>query len=465
MLDLRIGGVHPDIMVLLPIVAGIIGGPARGPSMGFGAGLVADLFLPTPFGLSALVGCLIGFAVGWSRRWPSTARPWWLPPVAAFGASAVYEVIYAVLGSVLGQPQMLHVDLTRIVVVVSVANAVLALPALRLVAWALPAASTEGMPTSDASSSGSRPVSPSGRAAYRNAGAGLGILVPREPLPPPSLQGLAPLPPAPQRDRGPPGARAPPAPDAPEPLLDGGDAGRPGHHRRPARPPPAHRGLVVAACSPCSACACGPSGAPGPGRGPGGGGQPDPSGARSIPTRGLILDRNGNPLVGNQVVEQITLSRVAAQQHPQVIGRLAALIGQTTAQVAGHHRRPPVQPLQAGARPDRRPAGRHPLHQGAPGRVPRGVLGPTTERTYPQGELPGPAQGAYPASQVLGYVGTINTAELKSRASQGYQAGDAFGQSGLEYQYETELRGTPGTRSSRSTPRARWPAPSRPPRP
>ena len=40
--------------------------------------------------------------------------------------------------------------------------------------------------------------------------------------------------------------------------------------------------------------------------------------------------------------------------------------------------------------------------------------------------------------------GTINTAELKSRASQGYQAGDAFGQSGLEYQYEPQLRGTPG---------------------
>ena len=128
MLDLRIGGVHPDIMVLLPIVAGIVGGPSRGATMGFGAGLVADLFLPTPFGLSALVGCLIGFAVGVATlALDRTAL--WLPPVAALGASALYEVIYAVLGSVLGQPQMLHVDLVRIVVVVSVTNAVLAMPA------------------------------------------------------------------------------------------------------------------------------------------------------------------------------------------------------------------------------------------------------------------------------------------------------------------------------------------------
>ena len=91
--------------------------------MGFGTGLVADLFLPTPFGLSALVGCLVGFAVGVATL-ALDRTAWWLPPVAALGASALYEVIYAVLGSVLGQPQMLHVDLLRIVVVVSVANAV-----------------------------------------------------------------------------------------------------------------------------------------------------------------------------------------------------------------------------------------------------------------------------------------------------------------------------------------------------
>ena len=149
MLDLRLGAVHPDIMVLLPIVAGVLGGPGRGASMGFGAGLVADLFLPTPFGLSALVGCLIGFGVGVATL-ALDRTAFWLPPLAALGGSALYELIYAVLGSVLGQPQMLHVDLVRIIVLVSVVNAVLALPAMRLVAWALPASSTEGVPTSAA---------------------------------------------------------------------------------------------------------------------------------------------------------------------------------------------------------------------------------------------------------------------------------------------------------------------------
>jgi hypothetical protein len=90
---------------------------------------------------------LIGFAVGGAAL-ALDRSAWWLPPVAALGGSALYEMAYAMLGSVLGQPQMLHVDLLRIVVLVSVVNAVLALPALRLVSWALPEASTEGMPTS-----------------------------------------------------------------------------------------------------------------------------------------------------------------------------------------------------------------------------------------------------------------------------------------------------------------------------
>ena len=110
---------------------------------------MSDLFLPTQFGLSALVGCLIGFAVGLATI-ALDRTAWWLAPLTALGGTALYEVTYGVLGSVLGQPQMLHVALARIVIVVSVTNAVLALPAMRLVQWGMAEASTEGMPTSDA---------------------------------------------------------------------------------------------------------------------------------------------------------------------------------------------------------------------------------------------------------------------------------------------------------------------------
>ena len=170
------------------------------------------------------------------------------------------------------------------------------------------------------------------------------------------------------------------------------------------------------------------------------------------PTRGLILDRSGNPLVSNLVVEQITLSRAAAMDHPEVVGRLAALIGQTTAQVQATIADPryspylPVPVLTNAPKADILYISEH--QDDFPGVA----SVQTTERTYPQGELPGPAQDDYPASQTLGYVSTINATELKDEASKGYQAGDAYGQSGLEYQYESELRGSPGTQEIEVTP-------------
>ena len=162
------------------------------------------------------------------------------------------------------------------------------------------------------------------------------------------------------------------------------------------------------------------------------------------PARGLILDRYGNPLVDNQVVEQLTLSRVAAVQNPAVVGRLAALIGQTTAQVQAsindksYSIYKPVPILTNAPLADILYVREHPSEFPGVSSV------ATTERNYPQQELPG-AAGGYPASQVLGYVGTINAQELQAGASQGYQEGDPYGQGGLELQYQAELRGTPGT--------------------
>jgi penicillin-binding protein 2 len=173
------------------------------------------------------------------------------------------------------------------------------------------------------------------------------------------------------------------------------------------------------------------------------------------PTRGLILDRYGNPLVNNKVVEQITLSRVTAQQHPEVVGRLAALFGETPAQVDAAIADPrnsiykPVPVLADAPMADILYIKEHQAD------FPGVAAVATTQRNYPQKELPGPAQMGYPASQTLGYVSTINSAELKSRAAQGYQAGDAFGQSGLEYQYESELRGTPGQQQLEVDPHGR----------
>ncbi len=142
-IDIRVAGAHPDVMVLLPIAAGMAGGPEEGAVAGFVAGLAADLLLPTPFGLSALVWCLVGFGVGASTG-TLTRRVWWIRPATSFVSSAVAVLLYAVLGALLGQQQFLHVDLVPIVLVVGVVNSALVAPAVVVVVRALAPSETRG---------------------------------------------------------------------------------------------------------------------------------------------------------------------------------------------------------------------------------------------------------------------------------------------------------------------------------
>lgn len=135
-LDIRIAGMAPDIMLLLPIAAGLAAGPAEGAVVGFVAGLAADSLLPAPFGLSALVGTLIGFGVGLATaNLPREIRG--ISVLVALVGSAIAVMLYAVLGALLGESQFIRADLAVMVPVVSVANAVLAVPAVRLTRWAL----------------------------------------------------------------------------------------------------------------------------------------------------------------------------------------------------------------------------------------------------------------------------------------------------------------------------------------
>lgn len=150
-LEIRVDGLAPDVMVLLPIAAGLAGGPVEGALVGFASGMAADLLMPTPFGLSGLVGTLVGFAVGtFAASSAGLAREVrGLPTLVALAMSAASVMLYAVLGAVLGESQFLHVDLAVVIVVVSVLNALLAGPTVRIMRWAF-------APPADRSAAGQR---------------------------------------------------------------------------------------------------------------------------------------------------------------------------------------------------------------------------------------------------------------------------------------------------------------------
>ncbi len=137
-LDLQIGGAHPNLIVGLAIAAGLVGGTERGALMGFASGLALDLFLPTPLGLSALVGIALGAAAGrLVEAGVDRTNPLFVPGVAVIG-SVIGVIMFAVLGSVLGQPDTLTVRIGAVVGVVSVVNGLLSYALARLCRWAFP---------------------------------------------------------------------------------------------------------------------------------------------------------------------------------------------------------------------------------------------------------------------------------------------------------------------------------------
>jgi len=130
--------VRPDAMLLVAVLAGLVAGPEKGAVTGFVAGLLADLTLPTPFGLSALVLSLVGFGVGMLQT-GILRTSWWIPPLTALAASAIGVVGFALLGALVGQTQFLRPGLSHLATIagiVAAMNAFLAVPATPVVRWA-----------------------------------------------------------------------------------------------------------------------------------------------------------------------------------------------------------------------------------------------------------------------------------------------------------------------------------------
>ncbi|MDA8039227.1 MAG: rod shape-determining protein MreD [Actinomycetota bacterium] len=139
---ITVAGAHPDLFLLVAVVCGLAAGPQLGSVMAFVSGLVADLFVPTPYGLSALCFVLVAFAVGLAAGLPGGRAPYSFKVVTALLGSIGGTLLYAGLETLLGQP---HLDLGATLViclVVAVGNAILVIPTAALVTWAVTAGSS-----------------------------------------------------------------------------------------------------------------------------------------------------------------------------------------------------------------------------------------------------------------------------------------------------------------------------------
>jgi penicillin-binding protein 2 len=152
--------------------------------------------------------------------------------------------------------------------------------------------------------------------------------------------------------------------------------------------------------------------------------------------RGRVVDRYGRVLVDDSVTQAITLSRNTAKTNPEVVSRLAVLLGMTTAQIQqilNDPRYSQFKPVPVKTNVTNDVSIYIKEHQSDFPGVDAESL---PEVSYPNGST---------AAQILGYVGPISSSELAAHQGQGYQEGDDIGQSGVEASAEQYLRGQPGT--------------------
>lgn len=158
----------------------------------------------------------------------------------------------------------------------------------------------------------------------------------------------------------------------------------------------------------------------------------------SIPSpRGLIYDRAGRPLVTNvpTFAVKIRPADLPLEQRPQVVDRLAALIGMDVSDINEAIDSNPGSTFdlvriagdvdEATAR----------LISESSSEMPGVEIVVEARREYANGPL---------TAQLLGYTGPVTAEQLKALRDRGYLPDDLIGKAGVESEYETELRGIYG---------------------
>ena len=154
-------------------------------------------------------------------------------------------------------------------------------------------------------------------------------------------------------------------------------------------------------------------------------------------TRGLILARDGVPLVSNVTTVELRLSRAEAALYPPIKGALASLTGLSVNQINQDLSNPQYDPYQPAPILSNAPASEVEFIKLHPKEFPGVSVLPVSTRTYPNGGSLG--------AQILGYVGPITGKEIAANPGADYQTNSEIGKTGIEAYYEQYLRGHDGT--------------------
>lgn len=158
--------------------------------------------------------------------------------------------------------------------------------------------------------------------------------------------------------------------------------------------------------------------------------------ANSSPTRGELLDRNGNPMAVNGQVYQVgVVPGKMAEPKDAEVNQLASLLKMTPDQInkaitASWVKPEYFVPLKKVSMDDQATIAE--LIKLVPVQTKK-----VAARIYPYKEA---------AAQLIGYVGQVTADELSKNEAKGYTAQDVIGKRGLEQVYEDQLRGQSGVK-------------------
>lgn len=166
------------------------------------------------------------------------------------------------------------------------------------------------------------------------------------------------------------------------------------------------------------------------------------------PTRGLILDRNGQLLAENRPVFSLTVLPERVSDMPALLSELQSIVRITPQDAERFERR-----LRERRRPFETVPVRFHLDEGEMARLavnrhrlPGVEVDAQLVRSYPYGEL---------TSHVLGYVGRINQQDMRRLDQVRYAGTHYTGKSGIERQYEDLLHGNVGFQNVETNARGR----------
>jgi len=154
--------------------------------------------------------------------------------------------------------------------------------------------------------------------------------------------------------------------------------------------------------------------------------------------RGMLLDRKGRVLAHNRPSFEVSVIPEDLKVNPEVLTKVGAMLDMDQEEIQNRlqsqKRRPPFKPVKIKSDIDWNELALLEFHRV---HLPGLLVDVRPRRTYNYGDL---------ASHLIGYLGEVDESDLKQPRDSPYRMGALIGKYGIEYRWESDLKGVDGGR-------------------